>query len=323
MPCATACRPDPAPARHLLAGALIALAGCAGPQPGEDRLLSATLVHDGIEREYLLFVPRGAGASAAPRPLVLALHGGGGTARAMVRLTYGRFNELADAHGFFVAYPQGVGKAWNDGRDDPAAPARRAAVDDVGFISALIERLRAEHVIDARRVFATGISNGGLMSFRLACAPDPPVRAIAPVTASIPRALATRCRHGAPVGLVLFNGSDDPLVPYDGGQIRVFGKARGEVIPTQETILLWRERNGCAGVAERTELPDASDDGTRVTRIRYADCAAGTAVVLYRIEGGGHTWPGGYQYLGERLVGRSTRDIDAADEIWRFFATLP
>jgi len=304
----------------FLALSTASLASCANPQPGEDRLLEGSLVHRGIERHYLLYAPRELGQRAGQRPLLLALHGGGGTALGMVRLTKGRFNELADEHGFYVVYPQGVGRSWNDGRPDPISRAHAERIDDVAFIQALIDDLRSEHPVDPQRVFATGISNGGLMSFRLGCSIPGMIRSIAPVTASIPSALAQACRDGTGVGLALFNGTDDPLVPYNGGQIRVFGRDRGEVLSTRETVDIWVARNGCAEAPERSQLADRSDDGTRVETIAYRSCRSGAEVMLYRIEGGGHTWPGGRQYLRERVIGRTSRDIDASDEIWRFFS---
>lgn len=304
----------------LVAALSLLLTGCAGRQHGEDRLLEGRVVHEGVERRYLIYVPPGLDDRSAPRPVVLALHGGGGTALGMVRLTLGRFNQLADEHGFYVVYPQGVGNSWNDGRGDVSSRAHAERIDDVGFISVLIAHLQSEYPVDSRRIFATGISNGGLMSFRLACSLPGTIRSIAPVTASIPTEIAESCMQGSGVGLVLFNGTDDPLVPYDGGQIRVFGKDRGEVLSTTETIRIFVARNGCANNAEKTEMADRSDDGTRVVSFAYPDCRSESEVLLYRIEGGGHTWPGGFQYLSERLIGRTSRDINACDEIWRFFA---
>ena len=298
------------------------LGSCAGPQAGENRVIPGSLEHGGFERQYLLYVPSGIAERATPRPLLIVLHGGGGTARGMLRLTNGRFNELADEHGFFVVYPQGVGRAWNDGRAEPTSRAHMQRIDDVAFIDALIDRLSGEYPIDARRVFSTGISNGGLMSFRLACRAEPRVRAIAPVTASLPLAIADQCDRGAGVALALLNGTDDPLVPYDGGAIRAFGRDRGEVLSTGETIAIWIARNGCDDEPERSMRADSSDDGTRVETISYRECRSRAPVILYRVVGGGHTWPGGRQYLGERRIGRTSRDIDACDEIWTFFASL-
>jgi polyhydroxybutyrate depolymerase len=281
-----------------------------------------TLRHDGLERKYLLYSPPFKLTASDLKPLLLALHGGGGTHRGMIRLTKSRFNELADHDGFFVVYPQGIDKAWNDGRGDPVSEAHRRRIDDVGFFRALIEYLVSKHPIDSNRVFVTGISNGGLMSFRLACSLPDKIRAIAPVTASIPSAILPLCRSESTVSLALFNGTDDPLVPYYGGQITVFRKQRGEVISTDETIRIWLARNGCAPEPRVTTLPDLTKDGTRVTKTEYSKCVAGSKVVLYRIAGGGHTWPGGRRYLPVRLIGRTSRDINACDEIWSFFRGL-
>ncbi len=274
------------------------------------------------ERTYLLYCPSLRSDQSGDRPLVLVLHGGGGTHRAMVRLTKKRFDALADRDGFFVVYPQGIDNSWNDGRSDRISGAHRKGIDDVGFFSKLIDHLIAEYPIDADRIFATGISNGGLMSFRLGCSLPDKIRAIAPVTAQIPSAIEPLCRSESAVSLAVFNGTEDPLVPYDGGQITVIRQQRGEVLSTNETIEFWRRKIGCSPQAAVTELPDVAEDGTRVTKIEYAQCKNESKVVLYRIDGGGHAWPGGHQYLPMRWIGRTTRDIDGCDKIWEFFRSL-
>ena len=160
------------------------------------------------------------------------------------------------------------------------------------------------------------------MSFRLGCSLRDKIRAIAPVTASIPSAILPLCRSESAVSLAVFNGTEDPLVPYYGGQITVFRQQRGEVLSTDETIRIWLAKNRCTPEPKMTALPDLTNDGTRVMKSEYNQCGAGSKVVLYRIEGGGHTWPGGRQYLPVRLIGRTSRDINACDEIWRFFLSL-
>jgi polyhydroxybutyrate depolymerase len=270
----------------------------------------------------LLYSPSLKPAHSGKRPLLLVLHGGGGTNRGMLWLTKGRFNELADRDGFFVVYPQGIDKSWNDGRPDKISGAHRKGIDDVGFLRALIEHLIAQYPMDSDRVFVTGISNGGLMSFRLGCRLPDKIRAIAPVTAQIPSAMAPLCRSESTVSLAIFNGTKDPLVPYNGGQITVFRQQRGEVLSTDKTISVWRQKNHCSAEPVVTELPDVAADGTRVTKIEYSQCDNESKVVLYRIEGGGHTWPDGRQYLPERRIGRTTRDINGCDEIWDFFRSL-
>ena len=281
-----------------------------------------TLRHDDLEREFILYEPSPAEAHSGLRPLLLVLHGGGGTHRGMIRLTNGRFHTLADRDGFFVVYPQGIDRSWNDGRRGKVSGAHRKGIDDVGFLRVLIEDLIAHYPIDSKRIFVTGISNGGLMSFHLGCSLPDTIRAIAPVTAQIPAAIAPFCRSGSTVSLAVFNGTEDPLVPFHGGQIHGFRKNRGTVLSTDKTIQIWRKRNRCRPEAAVTELPDSADDGTRVTKIEYARCDNESIVVLYRIDGGGHTWPGGRQYLPVRRIGRTTRDINGCDEIWLFFKGL-
>ena len=281
-----------------------------------------TLTHGGLERSYLLYRPAAASVDSKPSALLFVLHGGGGTAAGMLRLTRGRFNELADRHGFHVVYPQGFAKAWNEGRTDLISDAHRRGVDDVGFFAALITELVAKHPIDAKRVFATGISNGGMMSLRLGCSLPGQLRGVAPVAASIPADIVALCQQPSGVSLVMINGTEDPLVPDGGGAVKVFGRERGQVIGTARSIDLWRLKNHCAAPAQEQELPSSTDDGTRVTRVEYGGCRAGSRVVLYRVQGGGHTWPGGTPYLAERLIGRTSRDLVAADALWDIFGAL-
>ncbi|MBW2518654.1 MAG: esterase, partial [Deltaproteobacteria bacterium] len=256
-----------------------------------------TFSHDGLGRRYILYQPAFKTGHSGARPLLMVLHGGGGTNRGMLRLTKERFNELADRDGFFVVYPQGIDKSWNDGRPDKISGAHRKGIDDVGFFRALIDHLIAHYPIDSKRIFVTGISNGGLMSYQLSCSLPDKIRAIAPVTAQIPAAIAPLCDFESTVSLAVFNGTEDPLVPYNGGQITVFRWQRGAVLSTDETIRIWRRKNRCRPKPLITEMPDIVTDGTRVTKIEYSRCSNESKVVLYRIEGGGHTWPDGRQYL--------------------------
>ena len=118
------------------------------------------------------------------------------------------------------------------------------------------------------------------------------------------------------------NGTEDELVPYDGGEVRVLSQSRGNIISTDELVDFWRERNACQTTAQPIHFPDQEDDGTTVRVQGYTDCAPGGALILYTIEGGGHTWPGGRQYLGEGLIGKTSREIVACDVVWAFFQGL-
>jgi polyhydroxybutyrate depolymerase len=278
------------------------------------------MMHNGRERTCLIHVP--VGKLTGRLPLVLVLHGGGGTAAGMIKLTRNRFNELADVRGFYAAYPQGIRKHWNDFRDDPIDYAHRERIDDSGFISALIDRLAAEYPIDPDRVFATGISNGGFMSYRLGCELSPKIRGIAPVAATLPAGADKKCKPAKPVNVVIINGTDDPLVPFNGGYVTVLGRRRGEILSTEDTVRFWTRADECTSTPATGELPDRDpDDGTRVKEQTFGTCGRGVRVVLYRVEGGGHTWPGGKQYLSRRFIGNTSYDFNACDVIWEFFSS--
>jgi polyhydroxybutyrate depolymerase len=175
--------------------------------------------------------------------------------------------------------------------------------------------------IDRDRIYVTGISNGGMMSYRLACDLADQITAVAAVTANLSEELAARCDPARPVPLLILNGTEDPLIRWEGGEIKVFRKSRGNVLSVDETVEMWRAFNGCPADPQVEVLPDESPgDHTRVRREVYAPWTDGAVIDLMVVEGGGHTWPGGYQYLPDWLVGRTSRDIDANVVIWDFLA---
>jgi polyhydroxybutyrate depolymerase len=316
-----------APAKSLALGSagqmpalLIGLFSAASVGWGAPPPASGTLDWQGRSRTYHVYRPPTAGREAR-LPLVLALHGGGGSGLSMDPLTGGALSAEAARRGWLLVCPDGIAKGWNDGRLLTSARDRaRAGVDDVGFLSALIDRMIAREHADPSRVYVTGISNGGFMSMRLAIELSNRVAAAAAVAASLSKVLE-HSRAVRPVAVLLFNGTADPLVPYDGGTISVLGRSRGEVLSTPETVRWWAARDGCKGAPTVQRLPDRDpDDGTRVTVETNTPCAAGTEVVLYRVEGGGHTWPDGRQYLPTFVVGRITHDLDGTQAIFDFFA---
>lgn len=269
------------------------------------------LVHQGRTRTFQFHVPKGVKPGA---PLVIALHGRLGQGRNQAELT--GLDAVADEAGFIVVYPDGVSRSWADGRG--TTPADREGVDDVGFISALIDRFVSEHGADAHRVYVTGMSNGGMMSFRLACELSDRVAAIAPVGALMGASLAERCNPKRAVPVLAIVGTEDPLVPFTGGPV---AGDRGDVLSASQVLSRWAGWNGCpAGAARVVMLEDrAPADGTRVRSETRTDCRDGTEVALYVVEGGGHTWPGGQQYLRVGRIGRTSRDVDASRAAWAFF----
>jgi polyhydroxybutyrate depolymerase len=296
-----------------LLGALVALSGaCRRLQPAEGSIAGAISV-EGRERTYLLHVPDSA---VDPSPLIVALHGRGGDGISQEQLS--GLSALADREGFVVVYPDGVGRSWNDGR--PGTPAADEDVDDVAFIAALIDHLASTAGVDEARVYVAGMSNGALMTQRLACDLGDRVAAIGPVAGLLTENIAGSCPLQRPMPAMIFLGTDDALMPYEGGEIP--GAAVGEVRSGEETFAFWAERAGCSGEAVRTTLPDGEeDDGTTTIEHRHGACEDGAAVILYEVQEGGHTWPGGWQYASAALVGATSRDIDASALLWEFFRT--
>lgn len=280
-------------------------------------LVHVALMHGGLERHYHVHLPGNAPPSA-PVPVVFVLHGGSGTgAPRLARLT--GFNEVADREGFIVVYPAGVDGQWNDGR---GRTFRRVAgnsdVDDVGFLSAAIDDLAARYAVDLDRVYVTGMSNGGMMTLRLGVEVAPRLAAIAPVIANLPANVADTLAAG-PLPVLLINGTDDPLVPWEGGQVHVLTREFGEVLSTDATVRYWLARNGLSGPPQTRTLPDRDpNDGCRVEVSTWT--APGVPeVTLYAVRGGGHNPPGGHTLDVPALVGRKCMDINGTEEIWAFF----
>jgi polyhydroxybutyrate depolymerase len=287
---------------------IIVLAGCSrGPSA-----VGVTMEHDGMERSYRVYVPS-AYSEAAPVPLVLVLHGRLGSGRNIER--WSRFTPVAEEAGFIAVYPDGINRQWNNGRSPDARNMTVSHIDDTGFLLALIETLKEQYAIDAGAVFATGMSNGGMMSHRLAFDAPGVFAAVAPVVSAIPEGQAEAWCEGPPVPILMINGTDDWLVPWEGGEM--FGREGfGSVLSPRDTAALWARRNGCSPEPETVSLP-ASSRGSQVFIETY-DCAD-APVVLYRIEGGGHTWPGGSRFQFRVLLGTINRDFEASRAIWEFF----
>jgi polyhydroxybutyrate depolymerase len=281
------------------------LPGETGAQATPPREERRTLRVNGVERSFRLFVPTGY-RHASPAPLLLVFHGAGGRGVGMAAHT--GFSRLGEREGVVVVYPDGLDRRWNDGR------GYAATHDDVGFVRALLDSLHRELSLDPRRVYATGISNGAMFSYRLACDLPGVFAAVAPVAGAMPVDLATRCGGVPPVAVVAFRGTADPLVPYGGGVER----RRGRLLSAERSAAFWATNAGCTAPPATTAEPDRVTDGTRVRHTVYGGCQGERAVELYTIEGGGHTWPGGPP--AGRAVGRVTRELDATTVIWSFFA---
>jgi polyhydroxybutyrate depolymerase len=276
-----------------------------------------SLTHEGRARTYRLYVPARLREHA---PLLFVLHGGGGSGSNMELMTRQEFNRIAESDGAIVVYPDGIGRNWNDGRVDVRSRAMQEQVDDVGFFRALVRELSTRYPVDARRVYSTGISNGGFMSFRLACDAADIFAAVAPVAANLSADIGPTCKPSRPVSVAILNGTEDPLVPWNGGEIGRFGIRRGEAWSTGKTFETWARLDGCTESSDDQVIDKVPDDGTAVVLHVRSRCRAGTEVRLYEIQGGGHNWPRGEKYLGEALVGRISQELDGAHEVWSFLS---
>ena len=288
----------------------VCLVGCGvrDVSAASPRDLPGTFRSGGMDRTYTLHVPPG-----NPVGLVLNLHGGGGTGTGQQGLT--DFDTVADAHSLLVVYPDGYDKSWADGRG--ASPADRRHVDDVGFLVALAGKLQTDYGIAAGHVFVTGMSNGGFMSNRLACDRADVFAAIAPVAGTLGSGVV--CNPSRPVSVWEAHGTADPLVHFNGGDVH----GRGGVshsISAANVVNKWRTVDGCQGDPSVEALPSVGD-GTVVHRFDFPSCAASTEVVFYQVDNGGHTWPGGKQYLPRPVIGPTSRAFDASELIAQFFLT--
>jgi polyhydroxybutyrate depolymerase len=256
---------------------------------------NGTIVSSDQKREYLLYVPRSYDRTR-PTPLVISMHGAGGWPAMQKEVS--QWNRVADEYGFIVVYPSGV-----SGRGP-----RVWRVTDVRFISELIDTLEKAYNIDPTRIYANGLSNGGGMSFVLSCTLSDRIAAVGMVGAAhlLPWSWCTDRR---PVPMIAFHGTADRLTPYNGATSWVAPRAFPD-IPTWTAN--WARRNRCG------PSPIESVVAADVTRLEYRNCADEAAVVLYTVQGGGHTWPGG-KPLPEWFVGTTSNSIDASSQMWAFF----
>jgi polyhydroxybutyrate depolymerase len=270
-------------------------------------------LHESIEsgqfvRTYALYRPTG-WDQLQRMPLVLMLHGLGGDADGTEQLT--GFEAIAEREKFILVYPEGLNRQWNDGR------GRNPDVNDVGFIGKLIDFLESEYRIDTNRVFVAGMSNGGFMTMRLACELAEKIAAVATVAASVDSVVNANCQGRIPVSAMIIQGTKDRLVPIAGGVMKRLPNS--VIVSHNKAVSAFAHRNKCDAQPVVTTLPDIVHDGTTVVKTVYGNGRKGSEVIGYVVNNGGHTWPGGYQYLGVWLIGKTTRNLDASEVIWEFF----
>jgi polyhydroxybutyrate depolymerase len=275
------------------------------------------LVHQGIERVIILQRPVLSGL----RPLVIALHGLNQSPDG-VRAWLG-LDLASERDGFAVAYPAAVDLQWSYGRpiNQPMPAVGGDLVDDIGFIRRLIDELVSKQIADPARVYVTGVSRGGLMAFTLACALADRIAAVAPLITGMTEFQVEDCRPSRSVPIMAIAGTADRVQSFGGARGR-----RGNLLSMPATMNFWRMQHGCTQRVERPLLHRDPEDATRVVVIEWADCRTGSSPRLYRVEGGGHQPPSISMRASdesEQRMGLRNRDIETADEIWRFFTAHP
>lgn len=305
----------------LLAGVIL-LAGCGDDpndgiiNPNPHRPIEIPGVHlrsfavDGWIRSYRVYVPETVDLDE-PNPVIMALHGFPWVDMAEVT----GLNELAEEMGFLAVYPN----AWRNldwaHACDRCSPSAFNGIDDLKFFREMLDKLEREAEIDEERVYVTGFSAGGIMTYRLACALSGRIAGASPVASGMWEWHADRCQQGRQVPILIFGATDDGQFPFEGSdQIPIF-EGTATQLPVLDIVDFWSEKNGCADAVEQEAVPDAHDDGTTVERWEPAGCDAET--VFYLIRDGGHQWPGGPVEF--QTLGRRTREVDASRLVAEFF----
>jgi polyhydroxybutyrate depolymerase len=293
------------------------------------------------DRAYDLVLPDSYDGTS-PIPVVVAFHGGGGNRTGAARTTCPTgdvrepecLHELGRVEGFAVVYPDGVpgkgllkeSRTWNagggvDGWRCTSGRACEEDRDDIRYIRAMLDDLERRVAVDPERIYATGLSNGGAISHRVACEASDRFAAIAPIGGAMQLTTSDACEPERPVPVLQIHGTDDPCWVYEGGESECPVGQRGlKHVPVARTMDEWAAINGCSDGSTTAPLPDPEDDGTTTVRQTWTGCLATTEHL--RIDGGGHLWPNGLQYLGERTVGVTPRDW-GNEVIWAFFEAHP
>jgi polyhydroxybutyrate depolymerase len=279
-----------------------------------------TLAVDGRERTYIVQAPRQHGS---PLPVVFFFHGGGGRGANMARRGFG---EMSATERFLAVYPDGWKGNWNDGRQAARIASQVDAVDDVKFVREMVNDLAKRHRIDRGRIFAAGVSNGGIFSHYLAAHAADLFAGIAPVIGGLAEPVATNFKPSHPISLLVIQGDADPLVPLKGGAIANRDRG-GRIIATDEMLKKYLAHNGITEDSKTEQVPDRDPkDGTTTEIQRWPSGRDGVLVEYWLVKGGGHNMPGGRAVQAaakEEKVGKVSRDFDALEVIWAFFKSCP
>lgn len=291
-------------------------------QPDTAGELKFTQLHvDGLARDFTFYIPEGIKPDAA---LVFVLHGSGSQGEHMrIGTAYG-YEKLADSEYFIVVYPTGYENHWNDCRGSANYSANTKNIDDPAFFLAMINYFAEHYAISRQRVYATGFSNGGHMAYRLAFELPNEFAAVAPMAANIPVAASFDClRSSKPVSIAIFNGTDDPINPYEGGLVELFGDvSRGNVMSAQDSAEYWAELAGVSEAPVTQQLPELDGDLDTQISVQAWSSDKGFLVRLYTMHGSGHVMPSRNHSKIARFFGGNAGDLDGVAEVWDFFKAV-
>ncbi len=305
-----------------------------------------TITLENVDRSYVVHLPTGYD-DKRHYPVVILLHGMNQNSDDMERLT--RFNALADKDSIVAVYPSALHGRWNFGiqqlpqqeyrrgpyrrrgygypgrypgggspppQREPGERNRPQQADDIDFLNHMLDKLANKFAVDKSRIYVAGLSDGGFMTLKVGCDLADRVAAIGIVGAAMPKTMV--CIPSRPLPAAMINGTDDPVVKYDGGK----GKnGRFATISAEDTVKQWAKYNHCAEKPTRSKL-SAHGKGSMETKVdTYSGCQQDAQVLLYSVKGGGNTWPGGEQYETEKTIGKTSEDLDANSTLWSFFVT--
>ena len=263
--------------------------------------VSGIITWQGLARSYTIIRPEPANDDA---PVLILMHAHGISPATMANLS--EAGRLAHDYGVWVVLPKGENGTWNEN------PSSMNSTDDVGFISSLIDTLVTQEGVDSKRIYAAGYSAGGFMAERLACQLSSKIAGFVAVAATLRNSLATAAQctpsHVMPVAFI--DGTSDLVVPYNG---------EPSVQSAAAATAFWAVKNGCTATAvTTTTLPQTTKDGTTVAQTSFTACPAGSAVDLYTVNGGGHTWPGSPYSVYTAYLGKTSQNLDATLALWQF-----
>lgn len=284
--------------------------------------INRTIIVDGLQRNYIIHLPP-AFNTLKKLPLIFALHGGGGTAKSAV--SFYNLDALADNNNFIVVYPDAVNKAWKIPGMVTRVKDYDTTVNDLHFMNGLLDTMIAIYKADSQKVFLTGISRGAMFSYYLADAMNERITAIAAVSGGISQMQLSCYSFKKPISVLMINGTKDPLVTYDGGygtlNKRNKGQKDADLVPAEQLLQKIVMLDHCNTVAQTLMLPDADlSDGCTETEHIYG--GNNVKVDFIKIINGGHTWPGGTQYLPRFIIGRLCKDFNASQKIFDFFRSV-